>query len=95
MRFATQLEKEFYFEGGDSRVAYDIVNWQAGPDGLLRYVPVGRVEGSELVVNDSAIVWPDGHTAVSRTGCDAEDASAIRFLSVSLRQCGGWVCGVC
>uniref|UniRef100_A0A8C9UX76 Olfactory receptor C family, r1 n=1 Tax=Scleropages formosus TaxID=113540 RepID=A0A8C9UX76_SCLFO len=69
VHFTTQLGQDFYFEGGDSQVVYDIVNWQASLDGLLQYTTVGHVEGPYLILNDSAIVWPSGRDTVPQSIC--------------------------
>ncbi|KAJ8332212.1 hypothetical protein SKAU_G00428200 [Synaphobranchus kaupii] len=55
-----QLGDEIYIERGDIRAVYDIVSWQDSPGGSLKYVTIGKMEGSELHMNDSAIVWVDG-----------------------------------
>ncbi|KAI4896231.1 hypothetical protein NFI96_004351, partial [Prochilodus magdalenae] len=56
--FTTQLGEKFYFQDGEIPPVYDLVNWQRGPGGTLQYVPIGRVEGSQLIINESAIKWP-------------------------------------
>ncbi|KAG7470970.1 hypothetical protein MATL_G00119540 [Megalops atlanticus] len=69
VHFTTQLGEEFCFEGGDIRAVYDIVNWQDSPDGLLQYVKIGQMEGSELNINDSTIMWTTGSKMVPKSVC--------------------------
>lgn len=39
---------------------YDLVNWQKTPDGPLKLVVVGHVDGFDLIMNESAIHWSTG-----------------------------------
>ncbi|XP_069072143.1 extracellular calcium-sensing receptor-like [Pleurodeles waltl] len=55
-------EEIFFDKYGSPPAAYDIVNWQHEPDGIIRYVKVGSFEkreprGQELNVNKSALWW--------------------------------------
>ncbi|XP_064159630.1 extracellular calcium-sensing receptor-like [Anguilla rostrata] len=72
VHFTTQLGEEMQFEGGDIRAVYDIVSWQDSPDGSLKYVTIGKMEGSELHLNDSAIVWVGGAKTVPLSVCSKE-----------------------
>lgn len=54
----------FYFEGADIEAKYDLVNWQRSPEGTLRLVLVGRVDGFELDLNESAMQWSTGSSQV-------------------------------
>ncbi|KAJ8332220.1 hypothetical protein SKAU_G00428280 [Synaphobranchus kaupii] len=60
VHFTTQHGEEVQFAGGDFRAVYDIVSWQDNPDGSLKYVNIGKMEGSKLHIKDSAIVWVGG-----------------------------------
>lgn len=48
---------------------YDLVNWQKTPDGPLKLALVGRVDGFNLILNESAIQWSTGlNQVVGSTG---------------------------
>ncbi|KAJ1080445.1 hypothetical protein NDU88_000645 [Pleurodeles waltl] len=63
VRFKNRMGEEIFFDKyGSPPAAYDIVNWQHEPDGIIRYVKVGSFEkreprGQELNVNKSALWW--------------------------------------
>ncbi|XP_010863653.1 extracellular calcium-sensing receptor [Esox lucius] len=57
VNFTTKLGEVFYFTGADIPAVYDLVNWQATPKGLLTLVTIGRVDGSNLLINESGIQW--------------------------------------
>ncbi|XP_037631622.1 extracellular calcium-sensing receptor-like [Sebastes umbrosus] len=59
----------FYFQGGDIPAKYDLVNWQNTPEGSLRLVLIGRVDGFDLILNESAIQWSTGSTQVPVSVC--------------------------
>ncbi|XP_037631623.1 extracellular calcium-sensing receptor-like [Sebastes umbrosus] len=59
----------FYFQGGDIPAKYDLVNWQKTPEGSLRLVLIGRVDGFDLILNESAIQWSTGSTQVPVSVC--------------------------
>ncbi|KAG9273378.1 extracellular calcium-sensing receptor-like [Astyanax mexicanus] len=71
VNFTTQLGEKFYFQDGETPAVYDLVNWQRGPGGTLQYVLIGRVEGSQLIINDSAISWPGSSDKVPVSVCTA------------------------
>lgn len=56
----------FYFEGADIKAKYDLVNWQRSPEGTLRLVLVGRVDGFDLHLNESAMQWSTGSSQVAQ-----------------------------
>ncbi|KAK2847751.1 hypothetical protein Q7C36_009433 [Tachysurus vachellii] len=72
VNFTTQLGEKFYFEDGETPAVYDIVNWQRGPGGALQYVLIGRLEGSNLIINKSAISWPGNSNKVPVSVCTDE-----------------------
>ncbi|XP_063302487.1 extracellular calcium-sensing receptor-like [Pelobates fuscus] len=55
--------RELYFDrNGNPPAAYDIINWQLGPNGTIRHVNVGNYDtsaflGQVFTINTSAIVW--------------------------------------
>ncbi|XP_010899959.2 extracellular calcium-sensing receptor-like [Esox lucius] len=57
VNFTTRLGKMFYFTGADIPAVYDLVNWQATPQGFLKLVTIGRVEPPNLFINESGIQW--------------------------------------
>ncbi|XP_074496916.1 extracellular calcium-sensing receptor-like [Sebastes fasciatus] len=59
----------FYFQGGDIPAKYDLVNWQKTSEGSLRLVLIGRVDGFDLILNESAIQWSTGSTQVPVSVC--------------------------
>nr|AEB77795.1 olfactory receptor family C subfamily 15 member 1 [Salmo salar] len=69
VNFTTPLGEPFYFRGADVPAVYDLVNWQATPQGLLKLVTIGRVDGSNLLINQSAIQWNTGSNTVPVSVC--------------------------
>ncbi|XP_018555906.1 extracellular calcium-sensing receptor-like [Lates calcarifer] len=59
----------FYFQGADIPAKYDLVNWQNTPEGTLKLVLIGRVDGFELHLNESAIQWSTGSNQVPISMC--------------------------
>uniref|UniRef100_A0A3Q1FWW7 Olfactory receptor C family, r1 n=1 Tax=Acanthochromis polyacanthus TaxID=80966 RepID=A0A3Q1FWW7_9TELE len=59
----------FYFQGADFPPSYDLVNWQKTPEGTLRLVLIGRVNGFDLYLNESAIQWSTGSNQVPVSVC--------------------------
>ncbi|KAL7879120.1 hypothetical protein AOLI_G00100940 [Acnodon oligacanthus] len=78
VNFTTQLGEKFYFQNGETPAVYDLVNWQRGPRGTLQYVSIGRVEGSQLIINESAISWPGDSNKVPVSVCTAECSPGSR-----------------
>ncbi|CDQ96594.1 unnamed protein product, partial [Oncorhynchus mykiss] len=69
VNFTTPLGEPFYFRGADVPAVYLLVNWQATPQGLLKLVTIGRVDGSNLLINQSAIQWNTGSNMVPVSVC--------------------------
>ncbi|MGH0140295.1 UNVERIFIED_CONTAM: hypothetical protein FKN15_046076 [Acipenser sinensis] len=70
VRFTTKLGVEVYFdENGGTPATYDIVNWQTSKTGALEIVTVGQIEGSEIDIDDKAIVWAGGMNKVPVSIC--------------------------
>ncbi|XP_073342310.1 extracellular calcium-sensing receptor-like [Pagrus major] len=59
----------FYFQGADIPAKYDLVNWQNTPEGSLKLVLIGRVDGFDLHLNESAIQWSTGSNQVPVSVC--------------------------
>lgn len=60
VNFTTPQGETFYFQGADVPAKYDLVNWQSTPEGQLKLVVIGRVDGFDLRLNESAIHWSTG-----------------------------------
>ncbi|XP_034557480.1 extracellular calcium-sensing receptor-like [Notolabrus celidotus] len=61
--------ESFYFQGADIPAKYDLVNWQRTPEGPLKLVLVGGVDGFNLRLNESAIQWSTGSSQVPVSVC--------------------------
>ncbi|XP_043120070.1 extracellular calcium-sensing receptor [Puntigrus tetrazona] len=72
VRFTTQSGEEFYFLDGSIPPVYNLVNWQKAPDGSLKYVSIGRVDGNQLIINESAISWPGDSGKMPVSVCTSE-----------------------
>ncbi|XP_018555890.1 LOW QUALITY PROTEIN: extracellular calcium-sensing receptor-like [Lates calcarifer] len=59
----------FYFQGADIPAKYDLVNWQNTPEGTLKLVLIGRVDGFDLILNESAIQWSTGSNQAPVSVC--------------------------
>ncbi|CAL8346931.1 unnamed protein product [Arctogadus glacialis] len=71
VNFTTPNGEEFFFQGADIPAAYDLVNWKASPDGSLKLVLIGRVDGLELHLNQTSIQWTTGSSQVPISVCSA------------------------
>ncbi|XP_068173686.1 olfactory receptor CR1 [Antennarius striatus] len=59
----------FYFQGSDIPAKYDLVNWQMNSKGQLNLILIGRVDGFDLQINESAIQWSSGSKQVPFSVC--------------------------
>ncbi|KAM8769825.1 extracellular calcium-sensing receptor-like [Acanthopagrus schlegelii] len=59
----------FHFQGADIPAKYDLVNWQNTPEGSRKLVLIGRVDGFDLHLNESAIQWSTGSNQVPVSVC--------------------------
>ncbi|XP_056297273.1 extracellular calcium-sensing receptor-like [Pseudoliparis swirei] len=69
VNFTTPQGEMFYFEGADIPAKYDLVNWQYTPQGSLKLVLIGRVDGFDIHLNESAIQWSTGSNQVPTSVC--------------------------
>ncbi|CAL8334828.1 unnamed protein product [Boreogadus saida] len=69
VNFTTPNGEEFFFQGADIPAAYDLVNWKTSPDGSLKLVLIGRVDGRELHLNQTSIQWTTGSSQVPISVC--------------------------
>ncbi|XP_073342333.1 extracellular calcium-sensing receptor-like [Pagrus major] len=68
----------FYFQGADILAKYDLVNWQNTPEGSLKLVLIGRVDGFDLHLNESAIQWSTGSNQVPVSVCSESCSPGTR-----------------
>jgi len=64
VNFTTPQGEMFHFQGADIPAKYDLVNWQYTPQGSLKLVLIGRVDGFDIHLNESAIQWSTGSNQV-------------------------------
>uniref|UniRef100_A0A665UMW9 Extracellular calcium-sensing receptor-like n=1 Tax=Echeneis naucrates TaxID=173247 RepID=A0A665UMW9_ECHNA len=69
VKVTTPEGEMFYFQGADIPAKYDLINWQNTPDGHLKLVLVGRVNGFDVHLNESAIQWSTGSSQVPVSVC--------------------------
>ncbi|XP_076002394.1 extracellular calcium-sensing receptor-like [Genypterus blacodes] len=69
VNFTTPQGEMFYFDGADIPAKYDLVNWQKSPDGSLKLVLIGLVDGFNLQLNQTAIQWNTGSNQVPISVC--------------------------
>ncbi|XP_020563877.1 extracellular calcium-sensing receptor-like [Oryzias latipes] len=67
-------EKVCFDSNGEPVPLYDIINWQKDKHGKMRFVTVGSYDGSvplgrQLQLNQSNIIWTEGHTEVPVSLC--------------------------
>lgn len=64
MNFTTPQGEPLHFQGADVPAKYDLVNWQRTPEGALKLALVGRVDGFDLRLDESAIQWSTANNQV-------------------------------
>ncbi|KAF7653756.1 hypothetical protein LDENG_00079000 [Lucifuga dentata] len=69
VNFTTPQGEMFYFDGADIPAKYDLVNWQNTPEGSLKLVLIGRVDGFDIHLNQSAIQWSTESNQVPVSVC--------------------------
>ncbi|XP_077397758.1 extracellular calcium-sensing receptor-like isoform X2 [Festucalex cinctus] len=69
VNFTTPQGERLYFQGADIPAKYDLVNWQKSRDGSLKLVLVGRVDGYQIRMNDTAVQWRSGSSQVPASVC--------------------------
>ncbi|XP_034404927.1 vomeronasal type-2 receptor 1 [Cyclopterus lumpus] len=67
-------DEEIYFEDGDVKGVYDIINWQVDSDGEISYVTVGYYNGSaapedRMTIVNNSIVWNNDMLEPPRSVC--------------------------
>ncbi|XP_039642645.1 extracellular calcium-sensing receptor [Perca fluviatilis] len=81
VNFTTPQGEKFYFQEGDIPAKYDLVNWQNTPEGSLRLVLIGRVDGFDLHLNQSAVMWSTGSNQVPTSVCSESCPPGTRKAS--------------
>uniref|UniRef100_A0A3B4VQR8 Olfactory receptor C family, r1 n=1 Tax=Seriola dumerili TaxID=41447 RepID=A0A3B4VQR8_SERDU len=81
VNFTTPQGEMFYFQGADIPAKYDLVNWQSTPEGPLKLVLIGRVDGFDLHLNESAIQWSTGSSQLPISVCSESCPPGTRMAS--------------
>lgn len=79
VNFTTPQGERLHFEGADVPAKYDLVNWQRTPEGTLKLVLVGRVDGFDLRLDESLIHWSTANNQVA--ACDKFHTFLFHFDS--------------
>ncbi|XP_064159215.1 extracellular calcium-sensing receptor-like [Anguilla rostrata] len=67
-------EKVSFDSNGDPAARYEVVNWQLGPDGAVKFKVVGYYDaslpvGQQFVMSPVTMVWAGGQKQKSRSAC--------------------------
>ncbi|XP_013867832.1 olfactory receptor CR1 isoform X2 [Austrofundulus limnaeus] len=81
VKFTTPQGELFYFQGADTTAKYDLLNWQKTPDGQLKIALVGRIDGFDMHLNESAIQWHTGSSQVPVSVCSERCPLGTRMAS--------------
>ncbi|XP_054901535.1 extracellular calcium-sensing receptor [Poeciliopsis prolifica] len=81
VNFTTPQGEAFYFQGADVTAKYDLLNWQSGPEGEVDLVLIGRVDGFDLHLNESAIQWSTGSSQVPISVCSESCPPGTRMAT--------------
>uniref|UniRef100_A0A3Q3BBC9 Olfactory receptor C family, r1 n=1 Tax=Kryptolebias marmoratus TaxID=37003 RepID=A0A3Q3BBC9_KRYMA len=81
VKFITPQGELFYFQGADITAKYDLLNWQKTPDGQLKIALIGRVDGFDLHLNESAIQWSTGSNQVPVSVCSESCPPGTRMAT--------------
>ncbi|XP_043926780.1 vomeronasal type-2 receptor 26-like [Protopterus annectens] len=83
--FKTSDGDEVLFDiNGDTPAIYDILNWQASPNGTVsKYVHVGHFDsrapsGQDIFINESLILWHGGSSKIPRSVCSESCPTGTR-----------------
>ncbi|KAK2847393.1 hypothetical protein Q5P01_010392 [Channa striata] len=81
VKITTPQGEMFHFQGADIPAKYDLVNWQNTPEGTLRLVLVGRVDGFDIHLNESVIQWNTGSSQVPVSVCSESCPPGTRMVN--------------
>ncbi|XP_069463315.1 extracellular calcium-sensing receptor-like [Ambystoma mexicanum] len=88
VRFEANIHEEIFFDSnGYTPPLYDVVNWQVNSEGLVSFIKVGSfdtsaIQGQDLVVNDSAILWKDGGQKAPYSVCSERCTTGYRKVEI-------------
>ncbi|KAG2462629.1 CASR protein, partial [Polypterus senegalus] len=88
VKFTTFYGDNVYFDAyGDPEPKYEVVNWQHGEGGLIKFVTVGFYnpslpDGKRIQMNNVSIVWAGGHNQVSYFSSCACLSDKIKYPTV-------------
>ncbi|XP_054650564.1 extracellular calcium-sensing receptor-like [Dunckerocampus dactyliophorus] len=81
VNFTTPQGERLYFQGSDVPAKYDLVNWQKTPEGSLKLVLIGHVDGYDVHLNDTAVQWSTGSVQVPTSVCSESCPPGTRVAS--------------
>ncbi|XP_067364181.1 extracellular calcium-sensing receptor-like [Channa argus] len=81
VNITTPQGEMFHFQGADIPAKYDLVNWQNNPEGTLKLVLVGHVDGFDIQLNESAIQWSTGSSRVPVSVCSESCPPGTRMAN--------------
>ncbi|XP_059363106.1 extracellular calcium-sensing receptor-like [Carassius carassius] len=81
--FTETGEKVFFDKNGDPAARYDLLNWQQGEDGTIKFVKVGFYDASlqpefQLSFNNISIVWAKNQRQVPVSECNESCPTGTR-----------------
>uniref|UniRef100_A0A8C9VQY7 Olfactory receptor C family, h1 n=1 Tax=Scleropages formosus TaxID=113540 RepID=A0A8C9VQY7_SCLFO len=80
VNFTTHTGERVYFDlNGDPTARYELVNWQKGEDGEIKFVTIGYYDaslpaGKQFTMNDNNIFWPK---SVCSESCQPGTSQAV------------------
>uniref|UniRef100_A0A8C9WM08 Olfactory receptor C family, h1 n=1 Tax=Scleropages formosus TaxID=113540 RepID=A0A8C9WM08_SCLFO len=84
VNFTTHTGERVYFDlNGDPTARYELVNWQKGEDGEIKFVTIGYYDaslpaGKQFTMNDNNIFWAgDPFTSVCSESCQPGTSQAV------------------
>ncbi|XP_069816077.1 extracellular calcium-sensing receptor-like [Dendropsophus ebraccatus] len=86
--FKNPMGEEMYFDAsGNPPTDYDVINWHRNLDGTINFVKVGRYnlresQESDLVINNTEIMWITGQQEVPRSVCSESCAPGFRKANI-------------
>uniref|UniRef100_UPI0037E9C917 extracellular calcium-sensing receptor-like n=1 Tax=Semicossyphus pulcher TaxID=241346 RepID=UPI0037E9C917 len=78
VNFTTPQGELLYFQGGNVPAKYDLVNWKKTPEGPLKIVLIGRVDGFDLNLDETAVQWSTGSNQVPVSVCSESCPAGTR-----------------
>uniref|UniRef100_A0A4W6FBQ4 Olfactory receptor C family, r1 n=1 Tax=Lates calcarifer TaxID=8187 RepID=A0A4W6FBQ4_LATCA len=75
------INGDLMLSGADIPAKYDLVNWQNTPEGTLKLVLIGHMDGFDLLLNESAIQWSTGSNQVPLSVCSESCPPGTRMAT--------------